>query len=280
MEYINFTWALAAQATLLGVVLGSFLNVVIYRLPKMIEASIQSAVNEHMGVIESDNSIKMSLSFPASSCTSCGHVIKWYENIPVISYLVQKGKCSDCGSKISIRYPIVELLSGVISFFIFMKFGLSLHFFVFLLFSLSLIAIAYIDFDHMIVPDEIVQPLLWIGLVYGLYYSEIGIYQSLMGAVIGYSSLYVLNKVMSFFLRVDEAIGAGDFKLMAASGAFLGLSALTSIALIASIVFLASAILIKKKGAIGEQIPFGPAISASSIAAIFFVNDVKQIFVY
>lgn len=280
MDYLNFTWALAAQATLLGIVLGSFLNVVIYRLPKMIESSIQSAVNEHLGVTEKGDAIKMSLSFPASSCTTCGHVIKWYENIPVLSYLLQKGKCSNCGSGISIRYPIVELLSGLVSFFLFLKFGLSVHFFAFLFFSLSLIAIAYIDFDHMIVPDEIVQPLLWVGLVYGLYYSQIGVYQSLMGAVIGYMSLFVLNKVMSIILKVQEAIGEGDFKLMAASGAFLGLSALTSIALMASFIFLASVLLFKKKGAMGEQIPFGPAISAGSIAAIFFVSDVKQIFVY
>ena len=200
---------------IIGLMVGSFLNVVIVRLPKMMERAWLQQCAELRGE-KIETLPVLNIASPRSMCPSCGHKITILENIPVISYLFLKGRCSQCQAKISIRYPIVEAFTSIISGFIAWHFGYSVMTFAALIFTWAMIALAMIDLDTQLLPDDITLPLLWMGLLVNLTGSFTDIRSAIIGAVAGYLFLWLIFWIFKFATG-KEGIGYGDFKLLAAT---------------------------------------------------------------
>lgn len=220
---------------LFSLCIGSFLNVVIYRLPVMMERGWHNeccALNNQPPKFAD----KFNLSTPASRCPKCGHKIRAWENIPLISWLLLlRGKCSNCHSPISIRYPLVELATGLLSVLVFIRFGASLQMCTALVFTWVLIALTMIDFDTQLLPDDLTFPLLWLGLLVNLNSTWVSLDKAVLGAVFGYLSLWSVYWLFKL-VTGKEGMGYGDFKLLAALGAWLGPSQLPLIILLSSCV--------------------------------------------
>lgn len=254
---------------LLGLLIGSFLNVVIYRLPKMLERQWQ---NECARLREEDLKAEetFNLAVPRSRCPSCGHVIQWYENIPVLSYLFLRGKCSACGARISPRYPLVEFAVGLLFFYCARRWGVSPAAFAWAGFGAALLALALIDWDTTLLPDDITLPLMWTGLIASaLGWIPTGLATSLWGAIAGYLSLWTVYWVFKL-VTGKEGMGYGDFKLFAALGAWFGWPALIPLILIASISGAVVGIAMKLSRSLreGGYIPFGPFLAGAGILAM------------
>ncbi|MDH3972047.1 MAG: A24 family peptidase, partial [Gammaproteobacteria bacterium] len=220
----------------LGLVVGSFLNVVIYRLPVMMERSWNRECREHAGVsADTDEQQRFNLLTPASRCPQCDHRISALENIPLISYLFLKGRCSGCGTSISIRYPAVELATAILSVVTALHFGYSLQTVAALGFTWALIALFLIDFDHQILPDSITLPLLWTGLLLSLFNLFVDSHNSIVGAIAGYLVLWTIFHAFKL-LTGKEGMGYGDFKLLGALGAWVGWQSLPVVILFSSVV--------------------------------------------
>ena len=221
----------AAMAGVLGLLVGSFLNVVIYRLPRMMERqwAEECAQLEGKPVPEAET---LNLMRPRSRCRQCGHAIRWYENVPVVSWLALRGKCSACGSRIGLRYPLVELATGVLFFFAVRFWGVTPSAAAWCGFAAAIVALAMIDWDTTLLPDDITLPLLWAGLIVAaLGWTGVTLPQALWGAVAGYLSLWAVYQAFKL-LTGKEGMGYGDFKLFAALGAWFGWQALVPIILI------------------------------------------------
>lgn len=247
-------------AAIIGLLVGSFLNVVIYRLPLILAAEGKVDACEYLG-LPVVPPYKLSLSVPGSSCPCCRKPIRPWQNIPVLSWCFLRGKCSCCKTSISLRYPFVELMGGLVTAVIVWQFGLTLEAFAFSCVAWAVIALALIDFDTMLLPDVIVLPLIWAGLLATIWLSPADIAAHVLGASAGY-----------LFFRVLP-IGRGDAKLAAAAGAWLGWTALP-------LVISAGAILSALMGVIyylrlgkSKPYPFGPALGVGFILAIFFADD-------
>jgi leader peptidase (prepilin peptidase)/N-methyltransferase len=240
----------------LGLLIGSFLNVVIYRLPIMLEKKWAS---EDCSDIALD---AFNLSKPRSRCTTCNHSITAIENIPVLSYIFLKGKCSACQDKISPRYPLIEFGTGAVSAFIAWRFGWSALTVTGLILSWSLIALIFIDLDTQLLPDDITLPLLWVGLIFNLCTKAIPLDEAVIGAAIGYLSLWSIYWAFKL-ITGKEGFGYGDFKLLAALGAWLGWQSLPFILITASAAgaIVGITLIILKKINRAESIPFGPYLS-------------------
>ena len=264
--------ALLAFTALLGLVVGSFLNVVIHRLPKMMEREWRDQCAEilHGQAPQSDRAA-FNLVVPRSRCPGCGHTITALENIPVLSYLVLRGRCAECGRRISLRYPGVELLTGVMSVAVVWHFGLGLESAGALLLTWALIALAFIDFDTQFLPDAITLPFLWLGLLFNLDDTFAPIHASIIGAVAGY---LVLWSVFHLFRLATgkEGMGYGDFKLLAMLGAWLGWTALPVIVLLSSLVGAVVGIsMIALRGHDRNvPIPFGPYLAVAGWIALMW----------
>jgi leader peptidase (prepilin peptidase)/N-methyltransferase len=247
---------------LLSLLIGSFLNVVIYRLPEMIFIDWRQQAREFLD-LESQKEKSISLCMPRSHCRQCLKTIRFWENIPVLSWLLLKGKCSHCKIEISIRYPLIEILTAGLSVLIGGLYGLTVEGLLMLIITYYLIVIALIDFDHQIIPDCLVLPLLWIILIA----TSLGYLNTpsdaILGAVAGYLSLWSVYWVYKI-CRNQEGLGHGDFKLMAVFGALLGAPMLVSMITISAILGLLIALpMLLKKADFQEAIPFGPAIILS-----------------
>ena len=267
----------AALLGLLGLLVGSFLNVVIHRLPRMMElrwaaecAELQGAANnpgEHKAPAETFN-----LMVPRSRCPHCGHPIRWFENIPVLSYLALKGRCTDCSAPISVRYPLIELLSAALFAWCGWRWGLTWTGLAWSGFAAAVLALAVIDWDTTLLPDDITLPLLWAGLsaaALGLVATTLP--DALWGAVGGYLSLWLVY--WAFKLATGkEGMGYGDFKLFAALGAWFGWQALIPIILMASVIGAAVGIGLKVFSQLreGGYVPFGPFLALAGITAMVF----------
>jgi len=257
-------------ALILGLCIGSFLNVVIHRLPKIMEREWLAQCADLRGdpVPQGEG---LTLAAPRSSCPNCGHQIRALENIPVLSYLFLRGKCSSCRAAISIRYPLVEISTGLLSAFVAGHFGASLQTIGALLLLWSLIALAAIDFDTQLLPDSITLPLLWLGLAFNLAGTFTSLPSAVIGAMVGYLSLW---SVFWLFKLVTgkEGMGYGDFKLLAALGAWLGWQMLPAIILLSSIVGAAVgiALIIFARHGRNIPIPFGPYLAAAGIIALLW----------
>ena len=257
----------------LGLLVGSFLNVVIYRLPKMMEQQWAAECAELTGQTTEPTAEKLSLISPRSRCSNCGHLIAWYENIPVLSYIFLRGKCSVCGTPFGIRYPIVEVSSGLLFAFCSWRWGNTPATLAWCGFSAALLALAVIDWDTTLLPDDITMPLLWAGLVFAVlqFNPQVRLPDALWGAVAGYLSLWSVYWVFKL-VTGKEGMGYGDFKLFAALGAWFGWSALVPIILMASVIGAVVGIGMKFSSGLreGGYIPFGPFLAGAGFTAMAF----------
>lgn len=268
---------LAAIAALLGLAVGSFLNVVILRLPKMMERGWLVECAEIRGEPLPSPAEKLTLATPRSSCPHCGHAITPLENIPVISYLFLRGRCSGCAKRISPRYPLVEALSGLLCGYAAWRFGATWAGMGALLFIWGMIALTFIDFDTQLLPDSITLPLLWAGLLLNLGGAFTDLGSAVIGAAAGYMSLWIVYWVFKLATG-KEGMGYGDFKLLAAIGAWLGWQVLPLTILASSMVgaVVGITLIIAVKHGRNVPIPFGPYLAAAGIIALFWGKPLTQ----
>jgi leader peptidase (prepilin peptidase)/N-methyltransferase len=277
------TSLLLFAAGLLGLVVGSFLNVVIHRLPQMLERTWAHQCRELTG--EQDEADPPEQAFnlvtPRSHCPHCGHTITALQNIPLVSFLLLRGKCAACGQAISWRYPTVELLTGILSVIVVWHFGATPASFAALGLTWTLIALAVIDLDKQILPDALTLPLIWIGLLVNLYPNPLftPLRSAVIGAVAGYLSLWAVFHIFRL-LTGKEGMGYGDFKLFAAFGAWLGWQDLPLIILLASLVGAVTGITMII--VLGRDrhlpIPFGPFLCAAAWIALLYGNDITRFY--
>jgi len=257
----------------LGLLVGSFLNVVIYRLPKMMEQQWAAECAELTGQASAPAAEKLSLISPRSRCSNCGHVIAWYENIPVLSYIFLRGKCSVCSTPFGIRYPLVEVSSGLLFAFCAWRWGNAPATLAWCGFSAALLTLAVIDWDTTLLPDDITLPLLWAGLVFAALQlnPQASLPDALWGAVAGYLALWSVYWVFKL-VTGKEGMGYGDFKLFAALGAWFGWSALVPIILMASVIGATVGIGMKFSSGLreGGYVPFGPFLAGAGFTAMAF----------
>ncbi|HEY0886263.1 MAG TPA: A24 family peptidase [Ramlibacter sp.] len=261
----------AGMAGVLGLLAGSFLNVVIYRLPKMMERQWAAECAELAGG-HAPEAEPFNLMRPRSRCRDCGHAIRWYENVPVLSWLALRGKCSGCGSRIGLRYPLVELATGALFFFAVLHWGATPAAAAWCGFSAATVALAMIDWDTTLLPDDITLPLLWAGLIVAaLGWTGVSLPQALWGAVAGYLSLWSIYQAFRL-LTGKEGMGYGDFKLFAALGAWFGWQALVPIILMASVIGAVVGIAMKVSSSLreGGYVPFGPFLAGAGLTAMLF----------
>lgn len=260
-------WPDALVWGIIGLLVGSFLNVVIFRLPKMMEKQWQTECLEATGKESLPQAPPFNLMVPRSRCQNCGHQIRWHENIPLVSFMLLRGRCSSCETKIGLRYPIVEFLNGLLFAFIASKWGINATGVAWSLFAASLVVLALIDWDTTLLPDDITLPLLWAGLIASaLHWSEPTLESALWGAVIGYLSLWSIYWAFKL-ITGKEGMGYGDFKLYAALGAWLGWSALIPVILIASVLGVIVGICLKFSSRLreGGYMPFGPFLAFAGL---------------
>ena len=254
---------------LLGLCVGSFLNVVVHRLPLMLERGWKLDSAEMLGVTLDDAPAAVTLSKPRSRCPSCGHAIAWHENIPVFSYLRLAGKCSACKTPISPRYPLIEVLTAALFGAVAWKFGAQPIALLWCGFVAVLVALAGIDWDTTLLPDNLTLPLLWAGLVAAALGWTIPLESALWGAVAGYLSLWTVYWLFKL-VTGKEGMGFGDFKLLAALGAWLGANMILPIVLAASIIGAIVGIVMKLKASLreGRYVPFGPFLAGAGLVVL------------
>ena len=255
--------------SIIGLLIGSFLNVVIYRLPESMFREERDAVKEYLSNHEksdllevSDDEESLNIVIPSSHCPVCKAPIKPWHNIPVVSYLMLKGRCANCATPISIRYPFVEILTGILTAFVAYQFGLNWTTLFVVVFTWSLIALSFIDIDHHLLPDSITLPLMWLGLILNVDSTFIDLSDSVYGAAFGYLSLWSVYWLFKF-VTGKEGMGFGDFKLLAALGAWMGWQYLPLIIIMSSFVGAVigvAGILIAGNDK-DNQIPFGPYLA-------------------
>ena len=268
-------WLLdAAPLAVLGMFIGSFLNVVIHRLPQMLEAQWMAECRQLSHPDEEQpKQPPFNLMVPRSRCPHCGHQIRWYENIPVMSYLVLGGKCSNCKAKISVRYPAVEVLTGALFAYCAVRWGWSWQTAVWCIFCAALVTLTFIDWDTTLLPDDITLPLVWLGLIVAAlrWNTEVTLLNSVWGAVAGYLSLWSVYWLFKL-VTGKEGMGYGDFKLFAALGAWFGWQALIPMILLASCIGAIVGIIMKFKSALreGGYVPFGPFLAGAGVVALVF----------
>lgn len=245
---------------LFGLVLGSFLNVCIHRIP-----------------------YKESIIYPPSACPQCGERIRFYDNIPLLSYMILRGRCRSCNQPIPIRYPIVELITGFLSTALFIRYGLSPQYFLLLSFAASLVIISFIDLQHKIIPDLISLPGILAGLAAIALFKLNGISwkDSLIGIAVGGGSLFLIGFIFKW-LRKKEGMGMGDVKLLAMIGAWMGYLALPYIVLISSLTgaLIGGGSLLFAGRKLSERIPFGPFLVLGTLVYLFFGTELKYLWSY
>jgi leader peptidase (prepilin peptidase) / N-methyltransferase len=272
-------------ALIFGLLVGSFLNVVIYRLPKMMERDWEAQCKEFIASTDNPNPTlphtpdrePFNLMVPRSRCPHCGHQIKSWENIPIASYLILGGKCSACKAKISVRYPIIELVTGLLSVAIIYYMGVSWSGLAALVFTWSLIALTMIDFDTYLLPDDITLPLLWLGLIANSFNTFTDLSSALWGAVAGYLLLWSVYKLFKL-LTGKEGMGYGDFKLLAALGAWMGWQMLPQIILLSSLVgaVIGISLIVIRGRDKNIPIPFGPYLAIAGWIAFVWGDTINQ----
>jgi leader peptidase (prepilin peptidase) / N-methyltransferase len=252
----------------LGLCIGSFLNVVIHRMPLMLEREWKLEGGELLGV-QVEVAEAITLSRPRSRCPSCGHAITWYENIPVISWLWLRGRCSACKAPISMRYPFIEILTGALFAAVGWRFGATPVALLWCAFVAVLVALAGIDWDTTFLPDNLTLPLLWGGLVASAIGWTVPLSDAVWGAAVGYVSLWSVYWLFKLTTG-KEGMGFGDFKLLAALGAWLGVKMILPIVLGASIIGALVGIGMKLSANLreGRYVPFGPFLAGSGIVVL------------
>lgn len=271
---------LAGMVFVFGLIVGSFLNVVIYRLPLMMEAEWTAQCSE---LLEIDNprpqGAVFNLAVPNSHCPQCKHEISALENIPVISWLMQRGKCRHCDAPISPRYPIIELVTAVAGVLVTLQFGWSWSTLAVLVLTWSLIALTMIDVDHQLLPDDITLPLLWLGLLVNSFGLLTSLESAVWGAIAGYGILWGVYWLFKL-VTGKEGMGYGDFKLLAALGAWLGWQALPMIILLSSLVgaVVGITLIIVRGRDRNIPIPFGPYLASAGFLSLLWGNAISAFY--
>lgn len=270
--------AFAGLSAMLGLVVGSFLNVVIHRLPKMLERQWQSECAELQGR-PAEPTPTYNLISPRSACPACNHHIGPLQNIPVVSYLMLRGKCGACGAAISLRYPVVEIVSALLTAYIGWRFGASWTALATMVFGWAMIALAMIDLDTFFLPDSITLPLVWLGLLAQLagLYPKVGIEAAVIGAAAGYLSLWSVFWLFKLATG-KEGMGYGDFKLLAAIGAWMGWKALPLVILLSSLVgaIVGIGLILARRQGRDVPIPFGPYLVVAGLIALFWGDELTR----
>jgi leader peptidase (prepilin peptidase)/N-methyltransferase len=263
---------------LFGLMVGSFLNVVIYRLPIMMQKEWELQASEVTGQ-NMEQSDTFNLSTPRSRCPHCGHAITALENIPVISYLFLGGKCRECKTGISVRYPLIESLTAALSAIVAWQFGFSAACLGALLLTWSLIALTFIDLDHQLLPDKITLPLVWLGLFFNLFSTFTDLSSSVIGAIAGYLALWSVYHLFRL-VTGKEGMGYGDFKLLAALGAWMGWQLLPMIVLLSSLVgaVVGISLILLKNHQRDIPIPFGPYLAAAGWIAFLWGDTINSVY--
>ncbi|HET7370710.1 MAG TPA: A24 family peptidase [Gammaproteobacteria bacterium] len=262
---------------ILGLLVGSFLNVVIYRLPVMLERAWRREAGEEPPADEAP----FNLVVPRSRCRQCGHMISAWENIPLVSYALLRGRCRDCRTPISARYPVIELLSGALSVVVAWQFGVGGEAIAALFLTWSLIALAFIDIDHQLLPDLITLPVMWLGLGLSLFWAQDTAFalprDAIIGAIAGYGSLWLVFHVFRLATG-KEGMGYGDFKLLALFGAWLGWQMLPLVVLLAAGVgaIVGISMMLMKRLQRETPIPFGPYLAAAGWIALLWGQPIMD----
>ncbi len=273
-------WLFFTTVILLGLVVGSFLNVVIYRLPIMLEKEWTADCTEFLKLKKQDQeeaAAAFTLATPASTCPECGHKIRFWENIPVLSYIILGGKCSNCKTPISVQYPIIELLTAILSVLIAYKFGVSWMTLLGMIFAWSLIALTVIDLHKQLLPDNITLPLLWLGILANSFEVYTDLESAVFGAIAGYLVLWIVYQTFKL-LTGKEGMGFGDFKLLAALGAWMGWQMLPQIILLSSLVgaIIGIAMMIIVRHDRNIPIPFGPYLAIAGMIAFIWGDYINR----
>jgi leader peptidase (prepilin peptidase)/N-methyltransferase len=267
-----------ATAAIVGLLVGSFLNVVIHRLPRMLERGWHAQCAELRGdaPVQSE---RYDLVVPRSACPSCGHKIGAHENVPVVSWLLLRGRCSACGTAISPRYPFVELLAGALAVAAVFRFGPGWQAVAACGLLWALVALTFIDLDTQLLPDDVTLPLLWAGLLANLFGLFVPIEEAVIGAIAGYLSLWSVYWAFKL-IRGKEGMGYGDFKLLAALGAWMGWKVLPAVVLLSSAVgAIIGLSLIAFRGRDHQQpLPFGPYLAIAGAIALFAGRPLVELY--
>jgi leader peptidase (prepilin peptidase)/N-methyltransferase len=276
--FLGFPHLFIGLVSIIGLMVGSFLNVVIYRLPIMLQRSWRRDCFEYLEMPAEETEL-FNLSLPLSRCPNCQAAIKPYQNIPVISYVFLKGRCANCKNPISCRYPLIELLTAIMSAIVAWHFGYTLQAGFALFLTWILIALSFIDIDHQLLPDNITLPVLWLGLLLSLF----GIYTttnaSIVGAIAGYMVLWTIYQGFKL-VTGKEGMGYGDFKLLALLGAWMGWHFLPMIILLSSLVgaIIGISMMIIAKRDHTIPIPFGPYLAIAGWIALLWGKELNQLY--
>jgi len=273
------TLAHISLASILGLMVGSFLNVVIFRYPKMLQHQWTAQSHEWLNKEAYTETEPPTLSSPPSHCGHCKAPVRAWQNIPLVSWLLLGGKCANCKQTISVRYPLVELLTGVLSAYVVFHFGWSLQSLLGLIFTWVLIVLTFIDFDHKLLPDDIVLPTLWLGLAISLIPIFANAQNALVGAIAGYLVFWIVFQVFKL-LTGKEGMGHGDFKLMALLGAWLGWQFIPQIVLVSTLAgsIIGISLMVFKKASRDLAIPFGPYIAIAGWIALIWGRDINALY--
>lgn len=273
------SWMLVIALLFMGLIVGSFLNVVIYRLPIMMESQWRKDCCALLEVEEKQATETINLAVPNSHCPSCGQAIKAWQNIPVFSYLILGGKCHNCRTSISIRYPIIELVSGLMTLALMMYFDASLALLGAMLFTWALITLTMIDIDQQLLPDDITLPLLWLGLILNVGETYVSLGDAVIGAAAGYLSLWSVFWLFKL-LTGKDGMGYGDFKLLAALGAWMGWQAIPLIILLSSVVgtVVGLSLMILKRRGKDIPMPFGPYLAMAGWISLLWGDQLTAMY--
>jgi len=282
--FATFPLALLCFALVLGLIIGSFLNVVIYRLPVMMQREWTEQCHEFLELEDdhkktSDNPATLNLAKPDSHCPKCKHELTAFENIPILSYLLQAGKCRNCKAPISLRYPLIEAVTGIVTLLIAFQYGYSWLTLAILILTWSLIVLTMIDYDHQLLPDVITIPILWLGLIINYFGLITTLEAAVLGAVAGYLILWAVYWLFKI-LTGKEGMGQGDFKLLAALGAWMGWQALPQIILLSSLIgaLIGIGLILIKGRDKNIPIPFGPYLAGAGFVSLLWNEELAQLY--
>jgi len=272
-------WVFVSGALLLGLIVGSFINVLVWRLPKMLEREWRAQAHEVLGLPAEPVAAPYNLMHPNSCCPRCNHPIRPWENIPLLSYVLLKGRCSSCHQPIGARYPITELACGLISAVVAWHFGFGWAAGAVLLLSWGLLAMSLIDADHQLLPDVLVLPLLWLGLILNSFGVFVSLHDALWGAVAGYMSLWSVFWVFKLITGKD-GMGHGDFKLLAMLGAWGGWQILPMTLLLSSLVGVMGGLILLRlrKAHASTPMPFGPYLAIAGWIALLWGGQITDFY--
>lgn len=262
---------------LVSLMIGSFLNVVIYRLPHMMQQSWSEECRIYLGLKPHTDEEKLNLCLPFSHCPTCKKVIRPWHNIPLLSYFWLKGKCAYCKARISIRYPLVEAICAIMSVYVAWKFGMSWQVIPALLFTWIIICLTFIDLDHHLLPDQLTLLLVWIGLIASLFSLFTNSHDAIIGAIAGYL-IFAITQLTFEWATGKIGMGQGDFKFLAGIGAMLGWQMLPLVILLASfsgVIFTGTHMIIKRQYK-SVPLPFGPYLAVAGWIALVWGNEIMQ----